>query len=324
MPPSEQSRLRQDFAEVVPEAEKMVLGFTGLSPGQYPSRPWVMGRNAWVQANLRGFEGLLEPLAERVLASRQNGSFTAVRRAILGAQLGALLGYLARRVLGQFDLFLPPDDEGLLYFVGPNIADVERKFDFPQRDFRLWISLHEVTHRVQFGGAPWLRRYMTGLIDSYLASVQIDPAWLMNALRRAVEELASGRAEYRGLGWIFLLMTPEQRDVLRKVQAAMALIEGHGNFVMDSVAETRIPQARVFRQRLRERRRKAGVEKAFQRAIGFDTKVRQYDLGERFVARVVDRVGMDGFNRVWDRPSNFPTLEEVGKPDAWVARVAIP
>jgi coenzyme F420 biosynthesis associated uncharacterized protein len=317
----DRARIAEDFAELVPEAETLVASFTALGPVSRPARPWVMTRNQWLQANLRAFERVLEPFAQRVLPSRPEGVVAEIRRKTLGAQLGGLLGYLSRKVLGQYDLFVPPDDEGLLYFVGPNIAGLERRHGFAPRDFRLWLSLHEVTHRLQFAGVPWLRGHVSAMVDSYLATVEVDPKRLMDSLKHAVDEVREGTVEWRGMGWIFLLMTPEQRDLFQRMQAMMSLLEGHGNFVMDAVSKDRIPSVATFKRRLQERRERPGVEKAFQKAIGFDSKVRQYDVGERFVARVVEQVGMAGFNRVWDEPANLPTLEEVGSPERWVARV---
>jgi coenzyme F420 biosynthesis associated uncharacterized protein len=178
-----------------------------------------------------------------------------------------------------------------------------------------------VSHRLQFAGAPWLRGYLLGLMDTYLGTVEIDPGWLVQAFKRAIEEVRSGSAEYRGFGWIFLLMTPEQREMVRQMQAMMSLLEGHGNYVMDEVSRGRVQGAESFRQTLHERRTKAGVEKAFQKAIGFDVKVRQYALGEGFVAEVVREAGIDTFNRVWEKAANLPTMEEIARPQDWVARV---
>jgi coenzyme F420 biosynthesis associated uncharacterized protein len=319
--PVERARLFEDFSELVPEAETLVRGFTALEPGPQRSRAWVMSRGQWLHQNLMGFERVLEPFAQKLAANRSDGALASVRRGVLGAQLGALLGYLGHRVLGQYDMFLPPDDEGLLYFVAANVAGVERKHNFAQRDFRLWICLHEVTHRLQFGGAPWLRGYLMGLMDSYLSSVELDPNWLMERLRSAVAEVRSGDAE-RGFGWVFLLMTPDQRDMVKKMQAAMSLLEGHSNYVMDEVGKDRVPDAKVFREALHERRNRSGLEKALQRAIGLDVKVRQYALGERFVRKAVQEAGMDRFNVVWSGPSSLPTMDEIGRPEAWVARMA--
>ena len=319
--PVERASLFEDFGELVPQAERLVEQFTSLSPGAVRSRPWVMTRDEWLDANLRGFERFLEPFARKVLPDKTNGTLASMRRTVLGAQLGGLLGYLGHRVLGQYDMFLPPDDDGLIYFVGANVAGVERKFRFPPRQFRLWIALHEVTHRLQFGGAPWLRGHLSGLMESYLDSVEIDPGWLVERLRAALADLKAGRTEHRGFGWVFLLMTPDQRDLVRRMQATMSLLEGHASYVMDSVSVDRIPSAGRFRRTVQQRRTRAGVEKAFQRAIGFDVKVRQYDLGQRFVSIVVERVGTEGFNRVWEGPASLPTMDEIGRPDDWVARV---
>src|SRR5439155_12770282 len=153
------------------------------------------------------------------------------------------------------------------------------------------ISAHEVTHRLQFGGAPWLRGFLTSQLTAYLDTVELDPGWLVQSVRRAADEVRSGRAQYDGLGWVFMLMTPDQRDIVRRIQAAMSLLEGHASFVMNSVSRDHIPNAALFHRRLRERRQAAGMEKAVQRAIGFDAKVRQYEIGERFVSSVVERVG---------------------------------
>lgn len=320
--PVDRARLREDFAEVVPEAESLVAEFTGLSPDGYASRPWVMSREEWLGANLRGFQTLLEPVAARLTDRRPGGAVAGTRRVVVGVEIGGLLGYVSRRVLGQYDLFLPPDDDGLLYFVAPNVVGVERRFGFRPRDFRLWLSLHEVAHRLQFGGVPWLRGHAMGLIRSYLAEMELDVGRLLASVRRAREEVRRGTVEVRGMGWVMLLMTPTQRRVFEDLQALMALLEGHGTFVMNEVARGRVSGAAAFDRGIRERRMRRGPERAFQKAIGFDVKARQYDVGERFVAGVVARVGMQGFNRVWAEPGNLPSLIEVSNPAAWLARVS--
>jgi coenzyme F420 biosynthesis associated uncharacterized protein len=317
----ERARLFEDFAEVVPQAEAIVQDFTGLAPGRYRSRAWVMSRHQWLEANLGTFQRVLEPFALKVIAARREGPMAPVRRHVLGAQVGALLGYLGHRVLGQYDVFLPPDDDGLLYFVGPNIIGLERKFSFPPRQFRLWLSLHEVGHSLQFGGSPWLRGYLSGVVESYLNSVELDPRWLLDRLKHALEEVRRGQNEHRGFGWFFLLMSEDQRAMVRSMQALMSLLEGHSTYVMNSVAREHVRASAAFHRTLRQRRTKVGIERAFQKVIGFDVKVRQYDLGERFVQTVIDRVGMAGFNRVWEGPANLPTMEEIASPEAWVARV---
>jgi coenzyme F420 biosynthesis associated uncharacterized protein len=319
--PVERARLAEDFSEVVEEAEDLITVYTGLTVNGYRSRAWVQSRPEWIDANLRAFQRVLGPFAERLASKRPDGALAGVRRAVLGGQLGALTGYLSRKVLGQYDLFLPPDDDGMLYFVSQNVAAIERRHGFPPRDFRLWIALHEVGHRVQFGAVPWLRGELWTMIDEYLSSMELDPKRLLESLRRAVEEARRSR-EWRGLGILFLLMTPEQRETFRRMQATMSLLEGHANHLMNALSEGKVREAARMRRTLKERREhRTGVEKAFQRAIGFDTKAAQYASGERFVNRVVEQAGMEAFNRVWERREHLPTLAEITRPDDWLARV---
>lgn len=318
---TERARLTEDFSDALSEAERLASDHTGLSPDGPPTRPWVMTRGEWVGQNLRGFQTLIEPFAARTMTSRGDGPLGAVRRKVLAAQIGGLLGYLSRRVLGQYDLFLPPDDRELLYFVGPNVAALERRFGLRPAEFRLWLSLHEVTHRLQFDGVPWLRPYLVGLATEYLESLELDPRRLIETVRRAREEVRRSN-EWRGMGLLFLLMTPEQRQTFHRMQALMSVLEGHGNHVMEVLSRDRIQSAPRMRRILQERRRSEGVGRVVQRAIGIETKVRQYDQGERFVAEVVERAGREGFSRVWDDPGNLPSMGEIHRPEAWVQRVA--
>jgi coenzyme F420 biosynthesis associated uncharacterized protein len=281
-----------------------------------------MSRAQWVERNVRGFERVLDPWADRLLGGKPDGPMSVVRRKLLAAQVGSLLGYLSRKVLGQYDLFgQPAGKDDVLYFVLPNVVELERRFAFPRHDFRLWLALHEVTHRAQFGGVPWLRGYIQEQVDRYLGSVDLDGRKLLETLRRAVEE-ARRNPRWRGLGVLFLLMTPEQREVFRRMQAAMSVLEGHANYVMDHVSVGHVRQAERMRRALHRRRQGRPVDRMIQRTMGIDAKVRQYDIGERFVAGAVDRLGMEGFNRVWEEPDRLPTLEEIADPDAWAERVA--
>ncbi len=318
-PAADRARLREDMAELVPRAESLVSEFTALHVDGYRSRPWVMSRGEWIGANLTSLQRLLEPLAGRLV--RDGSSRSSFRRKTLGAQVGGLLGYVSKKVLGQYDAFLPPDDEGLIYFVGPNLVEAERRFALPPRDFRLWVALHEVTHRLQFGASPWLGDHLKGRVDEYLATVQVDARQLLEQLRRAIEEIRSSGAP-KDVNGVLLLLTPEQRELFRSMQALMSLLEGHASWVMNEVGSRVIADLATLRRSLRRRRQATGMEKTFQRAIGFDQKVRQYDAGEAFVRGVVSRVGRDGLNRIWSSPGHLPTIDEIAEPDAWVARVA--
>ena len=313
----ERARMREDLANLVSLSESLVSEFTALDMDGFRARAWVMSRGEWIGANLKGLQRLLEPLAERLFT----GGRSDLRRKALGAQFGFLLGYVSRKVLGQYDVFLPPDDEGLIYFVGPNVAEAEKRFRLPPADFRLWIALHEVTHRVQFGAAPWLRSYLGELIDTYLSTVQLDSRELLAQLKHAAEEARAG-AEWKGVGAFFLMLTPEQREIFYRMQSMMSLLEGHASFVMNEVARGRVQDLELMRTSLRARRRATNVERTFQRAIGFESKVKQYDAGEHFVRTVVDRAGIATLNLVWKGPGNLPNLAEVADPERWLVRIA--
>ena len=290
VPAVERARMREDFAELVPHAESLITSFSGLSVEGFRSRAWVMSRGEWIRANLNGLQRLIEPLAARVMADK--ASRASYKRKAMGAQAGALLGYVGKRVLGQYDVFVPPDDEGLLYFVGPNVAEVERTFGLPARDFRLWIAIHEVTHRVQFGAAPWLRDHLAGMIDTYLGSVSLDSKDLMNQLKRAADEAKEG-VDLRGMGALFLILTPAQRELVMTLQGIMSLLEGHASFVMNEVGREHVADVDRMRRTLAKRRKSSNVERTFQKAIGFEQKIRQYDAGERFVREAVRLGGQD-------------------------------
>jgi coenzyme F420 biosynthesis associated uncharacterized protein len=313
-------RMRDDLAAQVEHAERLVTAFTGLEVSGFRSRGWAMGRGDWIRQNLYGLQRLMEPLAERVLARRPERA--ALARKALGVQAGAILGYVARRVLGQYDVFLPPDDEGLVYFVGPNLVEVEQRFALSPEDFRLWVAIHEVTHRIQFSAAPWLRGHLNGLVDEYLDSVSLEPGELMGQLRRATEDVRAGRVDVRGPGGILLLLSPQQREIFDRTQAMMSLLEGHASFVMNEVAKDHVRDLPRLKRALAARRAVGGPEKTLQRVIGFDQKIRQYDAGERFVRDVVQQAGQDAFNRVWTASDHLPLHDEMAEPARWVSRVA--
>jgi coenzyme F420 biosynthesis associated uncharacterized protein len=317
---AERAVMREQLTEHVERAEGLVADHTGITVGGFRPRAWVMGRGDWTRQNLKGLQLAIEPLARRI-AERRPSTTTekhTIARKALGVQVGGLLGYVSRRVMGQVDVFLPPDDDGLIYFIGPNLVEVERTFSLSPADFRLWVAIHEVTHRVQFSGAPWLRAEMMRMIDAYLQSVQLDTKELMEQLGRAVEELRPGGGSPGG---ILRMLTPEQRELFHRTQAVMSLLEGHASYVMNAVAKDVVEDLPRLQAALARRRAVGGFEKRLQRVIGFDQKVAQYDAGERFVGSVVERIGMPGFNLVWSEPGNMPRPGEIEEPDRWIARV---
>jgi coenzyme F420 biosynthesis associated uncharacterized protein len=232
---------------------------------------------------------------------------------------------VSTRVLGQYDLLLTDelvDDQDLVYYVGPNVVSIESRYGFPPRQFRLWLALHEVTHRCQFTAVPWLRDHFLSLVDTGLEPMVGDPHHLAEAFRRAAGEVRAGRSPLEDAGLLGLMATPEQLEALQRIQALMSLLEGHGDVTMDRAGAASVPGAERFSRVLRERREQVrGPARLLQQVLGLEAKLRQYKEGEEFIRAVEQAGGADLFNRVWRGPEWLPTLAEIRSPGDWVTRV---
>jgi coenzyme F420 biosynthesis associated uncharacterized protein len=295
----------------------LVREFTGLDAPEDTAPVLVVDRRGWVQANADGFARIIEPLVER-LAERKGvpqGLSLAVGSRVTGAEVGLLLGFLGSKVLGQFDPFHDP--AGRLLLVAPNVVHVERELDVDPADFRLWVCLHEETHRVQFTAVPWMRDHlhaeMQALTDSVEPSKMLD-----DGIRRISEAMRGGG----GASLLDLMGTPEQKEIVDRVTGMMSLLEGHADVVMDGVGPQVIPTVEHIRSKFDQRRKGVGtLDRILRRLLGLEAKMAQYRDGAVFVRHVVDKVGMEQFNAVWADPGNLPSKAEVTDPDAWVARV---
>lgn len=314
---AERAAVRREFVEAVSNADALVRDFTGLRPHTPAGEPLVLDRAGWIDANISGFQKLMEPVAEKIgKRGRRIGGMA------VGIQIGLLLGYISQKVLGQYDLLFAPSGPGRVYFVGPNVIAAERRWKLDRNDFRLWIALHEVTHRTQFVAVDWLKGHVHDLIGRYLGAVELDVGRLKELAGNVKELLASGPSAWRRANIVSLFLTQEQREVVGQMQALMCVVEGHGNFVMDRIGARQIPSLRSMRSSLTEQRAQVGMaERTLQRVIGLDLKYQQYALGEAFIAAVDDAAGMEGVNRVWARPENLPSMEEIRDPGLWLARV---
>jgi len=236
-----------------------------------------------------------------------------------------LLGYLAQRVLGQYDLLVPDDGPrpvgDVVYYVGGNVLALEKRFAFRPRDFRLWIAIHEVTHRAQFTAVPWMRPYYLELVETALSTVDPDPRRLMQAIARAADDFRNGRNPLDEGGVVALIASDEQRGALASVQALMSLLEGHGNRVMNTLGRQHVAgQARMARV-LQARRNSGGLTAFLHKLIGFESKLRQYEVGEAFVAAVEAEAGPRALDDAWRGPEWLPTLDELRAPHEWLTRV---
>jgi coenzyme F420 biosynthesis associated uncharacterized protein len=326
-------RLERDLAITVPQSEALVAETSGI-PAPPPVRWGVIDRGSWAEANIDGMTTLLAPLAERI-DKRLEAAPPGVRLAqkgVVSAEVGVLLGYVSRRVLGQYDLLVPEDDaasgnglpgRGPLLFVGPNIVETERRFSFVPREFALWVSLHEVTHRFQFAGVPWLRERFFTLVRSYMDGTELDASKLVARLRVAGARLISHRTPPEEKNPMYLLASSEQRAALDELQALMAVVEGHGNYVMDGAGAEAIPSFRRMRRVFEARRQQAGtVQRLLHHLIGLEMKFRQYELGQRFCDAVAGAEGPAALHHLWADPANMPSLLELREPRRWLARVA--
>lgn len=319
--------LEPDFRRFTAEAERLVEEETGLRSLAGPARARVSDRPQWIRANLASFQRLLRPFVERLSAKHSpSGPLGSAGRVVAGAEIGALLGWMSTRVLGQYDMLVieneSPADQDIVYYVGPNIVAIEKLYALPPGEFRLWLALHELTHRAQFTGVPWLRDHFLSLLDATLGGFEPDPKRFLEALSRAVRQLRAGERPLDG-GIVELLATPEQKRVLQKVQGLMSVLEGHGDLVMGRAALDRIPSAGRFHQVLHQRRQSGGAVRLVQRLVGLDAKMRQYQEGERFLEAIEQAGEPDMVDRLWRGPEWLPTLDEIRAPDRWLTRVGV-
>ena len=249
---------------------------------------------------------------------------------VAGAELGVMLGWMSSRVLGQYDLLIAEDDkpneQDWVYYVGPNLLSLEKRYGFAPEEFRLWIAVHECTHRAQFTGVPWLRPYFLSLVNELLDSVDPDPKRFFEALSDAVAEARSGEGSALKDGGISaLLSSPEQRETMKKVTGLMSLLEGHGDITMDRATVDIIPSQARFARVMSQRRKNASpLTKIIQRLTGLEAKLAQYEEGEDFVRAVEVAGGRELFDNVWSEPEALPSIDEIREPQLWIDRVRTP
>src|SRR4051794_20012130 len=237
--------LLPDFEELTAEAEELVYRATGLRSLAGPARARVTDRAGWVRANLASFSRLLRPLTDKLNERVGDSRLAPLAQRATGAELGLLLGWMSTRVLGQYDLLIieeeNPDDQDIVYYVGPNVLALEKRFAFPPREFRLWLALHEVTHRAQFTGVEWMRPHFLSLVDQSIRAIDPDPKRFVEALRRAVDQVRTGHNPLDDGGLVAMFAGAEQFAVLQQVQGLMSLLEGHGDITMDRAGSGQIP-----------------------------------------------------------------------------------
>lgn len=298
-------------------AREPVAAITGLVAPEGAGPTLVIDRPRWIEANLASFRVLLQPLADRLTLKAPGPLARRAGGAVSGAEIGALLALLSSKVLGQFDPY--GADGGRLLLVAPNLVEIERRLGVDPDDFRLWVCLHEETHRLQFTGVPWLAEHLRSQTDLIARGSDLDPRVILSGLAELVRVLR-GRSD-RSLAEIFT--DAEQRAVIDRITGVMSLLEGHADVVMDEVGPQVVPSVAHIRERFEARRDASGggLAGVLRRLLGFEGKLRQYRDGAVFVRAVHDQVGAEGFAAVWADPAHLPGRAEILDPAAWVRRV---
>jgi coenzyme F420 biosynthesis associated uncharacterized protein len=329
--PGARAQLQAEYEALLREIEQPIAHYTGNDLSLANTQVEVLDRAGWIRANMVNFRSLLQPVEdfykENMGRSRFGPppAFQQAARMMLGSQVGILVGYLARRVLGQYDIALMGEETlsaGKLYFVEPNLRQVEQTLGVPPDELRRWIALHEATHAHEFELYPWVRTYLNASLRQYLRLLiedmrgRDDESTLLSLANRFLANLRQGH------NLINALMTPQQRELMSRLQALMALAEGYSNHVMNQVGRDVLPHFSQIHDRVEHRQRqRSQAEQLFLRITGLSLKMEQYRLGERFVDEVVQQRGIHFVNRAWQRPETLPTEVEIRDPGRWIGRM---
>lgn len=315
------------FRGIVERVSPRMLEYlgSGSNPGfAFTTRAEALDRAGWIEANIGSFGTVFEPVEQALRARMGRRLNSPANQQSSSVILGVLLGYLSRRVLGQYDPALLGKEAvtgGRLYLVVPNLEQSRRQMGLPKDQFETWVVFHELTHSWQFEAHPWLREFMNRQVRELLVSAsgklaQIDAGELLRLAMRGELKLRQPQQLLTGL------MTPEQRRIFDQLQGLMSLLEGFSNHVMDALGPDMLPDYSAIAHRFEARQQRKGqAEKLFIKMTGLELKLEQYRIGERFVDRVVNERGIGFMNRAWEGPDNLPSLREIYEPDAWIARL---
>jgi coenzyme F420 biosynthesis associated uncharacterized protein len=332
---AERASLSASYSRMVDDCVPLISSYTQTTLPEGSRETFAFDRVDWIHANLAGFQRMFAPIEDLDAGPGRNRNPVSkfvggVNQSVLSAEIGVLLGYMAKRVLGQYDLALlgrEPVSSGKLYFVEPNIRGIERKLGLPQQDFRMWLALHETTHAFEFEAYPWVREHFNALLERYMGFMREDAEYLrqgvegMKMLANRLREGRGGNGEDSG-SWIESFMNAEQRALFTEMQALMCVIEGYSNHVMNAVGRDLLTNydfiSRKFEERQKER---SAGEQLFARLTGLNVKMEQYRQGEAFVNAIVERHGREAIARLWSGSEAMPTMTEIRNPALWSERI---
>ncbi len=319
---------KSDLAALAVESEQRVTSYTGLHPARPLPPPEGIERREWIQTNIKAMRQLLDPVLARA-AEGLSGPLKPAAQLMLGfvvtTEVAVVLGYLAQRVLGQYELVMleetPASSPPRLLFVLPNLGQAVENFGADEDEFMTWVTLHEVTHAVQFAGVPWLQGHVAGLVRELLGKAELRVDHKRKLRLPSGEEIRHILAALRRGDLVSIVTTRGERETLDRVQAVMAVIEGHAEHVMDAVAPDLLPSLPKLREGLNRRRQtQSGLSRLLGKLLGLELKMRQYEQGKYFCDAVVDCAGTGALNYVFSAPEALPTLDELRDPPAWLRR----
>lgn len=332
---TERAELSTYYGRLVDECVPLISEYTQTTLPESARETFAFDRVDWIHANLAGFQRMFAPIEDLDAGPGRNRNPVSkfvggINQTVLSTEIGVLLGYMAKRVLGQYDLALlgrEPVTSGKLYYVEPNIRGIERKLDLPRDDFRMWLALHETTHAFEFEAYPWVREHFNSLLERYMGFMRDDAEYLkqgIDGVKMMMNRLREGRnGEGDDSGsWIETFMNPDQRALFVEMQALMCVIEGYSNHVMNAVGRDLLPTYDLISKRFEERQKQRSTgEKLFAQLTGLNVKMEQYRQGEAFVNAIVDRHGREAITRLWSGPESMPSMQEIRDPSQWSDRI---
>ncbi|MEZ0235782.1 MAG: zinc-dependent metalloprotease [Actinomycetota bacterium] len=326
---------RHGFEEAVRVAELHVARFTGLDPPIDLAEVRAVRRAEWIGANTENLAGLLEPAARRIGESMDrtqrdalppemqamSGMLAQISPLLMGAQVGQVLGFLAQRVLGQFDVAVPRSGPGAVMFVVPNVRRFEADWSLDATDFRTFVALHEVTHRFEFAQS-WARTRFADLLDDFLSTLRFDMDALQSRLSTidASDPEALQRMLESDEGLFGAELDDEQRLKLGRIQAFMSAAEGYGDHVMHALGAELLPSYGRIEEAMRRYREGEAGDPVFERLLGVEMKREQYAAGRAFCDTVVSLTDEATLSSMWESADAMPSLPEVAEPRLWLAR----
>ncbi|WNG95644.1 zinc-dependent metalloprotease [Mycobacterium sp. ITM-2016-00318] len=307
----------EQLADSALRAEMPVREVTGLNEGGEVSDARIIDRPEWIKAASRSMRAMT--------GGKETDKPHFITGRVTGAQTGAVLAFISSGILGQYDPFA--DNGGELLLVYPNVIAVERQLRVVPADFRLWVCLHEVTHRVQFRANPWLADHMSSSLAVLTEETGDDVTEMIGRLAGFVRDRRDGvppEPNMTGvLGVLRAVQSEPQQRALDQLLVLGTLLEGHADHVMDAVGPAVVPSVVTIRRRFEERRtrRQSPLQRVLRALLGIDAKMSQYTRGKAFVDHVVGRVGMARFNTIWTGPETLPLPVEIEEPQRWIDRV---